>query len=205
MSREIRRVPPGWEHPRDDGTAWSSNRYIPLLDDYAGDLATWEAEATAWETEAAALPTTSPEGGDRIQTINATEIFAPLSPLAPSWKYEDKRFQPIATGFRDHGLAYATRAWFSANLSKRPSPEDYVAYRLDEATHFQIYETVSEGTPVSPVFADEPAMIAWLIAEGFSQDNAVAFVKTGWAPSARMIGSHMLENIHSAAFAVPKS
>ena len=32
------------------------------------------------------------------------------------------------------------------------------------ADHFQIYQTVSEGTPVSPVFASKEEMIEWMIA-----------------------------------------
>src|SRR3990167_5006015 len=37
------------------------------------------------------------------------------------------------------------------------------AWKDGEATYYQIYETVSEGTPVSPVFGTEDEMIKWLV------------------------------------------
>jgi hypothetical protein len=62
------------------------------------------------------------------------------------------------------------------------------AWTVEEATHYQIYETVSEGTPVSPVFETLPALIAWLANEaGYSQRAAEEFVKTGWAMSAAFV------------------
>jgi hypothetical protein len=77
-------------------------------------------------------------------------------------------------------------------------PPDPAYYRPDwkpeEMTHFQVYETVSEGTPVSPVFATREEVVAWLTAPGVvdrwgrneqGKSRAVAerFVRGGWAPS----------------------
>ncbi len=64
-----------------------------------------------------------------------------------------------------------------------PDPGYYRAAWDDEPTHYQIYETVSEGTPTSPVFASLDEMLAWLIGEGYSDYAARKFVKAGWAPS----------------------
>lgn len=52
-----------------------------------------------------------------------------------------------------------------------------------EATGYQIYETVSEGTPKSPVFANLDDMVVWLVSKGYSPSAAVAFANNGWAPS----------------------
>ena len=52
-----------------------------------------------------------------------------------------------------------------------------------EPTHIQIYETVSEGTPVSPVFADKSEMIEWLVGEGYSREAAEGFAKSEWTMS----------------------
>lgn len=61
------------------------------------------------------------------------------------------------------------------------------------ATWYQAYETVSEGTPISPPFATEDELIEWLSthADFWNQgprtwESAVRFVRGGWAPSAVM-------------------
>lgn len=56
-----------------------------------------------------------------------------------------------------------------------------------ERTHFQIYETVSEGTPVSPVFASLDSLTVWLIEQGYSKQAAIGFAKVGYVPS-MMVG-----------------
>lgn len=77
---------------------------------------------------------------------------------------------------------YCTYYW---EYSSPPNEEDYRAraWTADEATAYQVYETVSEGTPVSPVFATLDALIAWLIQQGHSAHAARAFAESGWAPS----------------------
>ena len=66
---------------------------------------------------------------------------------------------------------------------ERPTPEGYRPDFGDRATAYQMYETVSEGTPVSPVFATKVELIAWLMGKGHSRKAAEKFVELGWAPS----------------------
>jgi hypothetical protein len=91
------------------------------------------------------------------------------------------------------------------------SPPDRDYYRPwsdDEATWFQVWETVSEGTPVSPPFATEEELIEYLAengdfwdqkrrkepdwvriwggvpgVSGWGRQQAERFVKAAWAPS----------------------
>jgi hypothetical protein len=65
-----------------------------------------------------------------------------------------------------------------------PDP-DYYRPEWDETecTAYQVYETVSEGTPTSPVFQTEQETIDWLVGQGHSLSSATKFVKGGWAPS----------------------
>jgi hypothetical protein len=52
---------------------------------------------------------------------------------------------------------------------------------------WQVWETVSEGSPRSPVFAGRDSLVAWLVEhEDCSPVAADKFVEAGWAPS--MIG-----------------
>jgi hypothetical protein len=80
------------------------------------------------------------------------------------------------------------------------NPPDKEYYRPkwteEERTHFQIYETVSEGTPVSPVFASKVEMIDWLVAHGHTKSAAEQFADSGWAMSMVIIDGKMGENIH---------
>lgn len=43
MGREVRRVPRGWQHPKDE-----RGRYKPLFDNYAKRVRDWDRECEAW-------------------------------------------------------------------------------------------------------------------------------------------------------------
>ena len=59
-----------------------------------------------------------------------------------------------------------------------PNEESYrPKWSEQERTHFQIYETVSEGTPVSPIFADKQSLVLWLIKNGHSEKAARQFAE----------------------------
>ena len=83
--------------------------------------------------------------------------------------------------------------------SGNPPDEEYYRPAFEgEPTHYQIYETVSEGTPVSPVFETKDELAAWLVTEGYSTRAAAAFAKDGWAPSMAFCGGHIYKNIEAA-------
>lgn len=135
MGREIRRVPPGWEHPRDD-----TGRYKPLHDElYKVAAEDWMLEVISWA----------------------------------DGSHPDLQKDP------ELGARYFFWDWHGG-----PPDEEY--YRPDfteKPTHFQVYETVSEGTPTSPVFATTDEIVAWLVGEGHSRAAAEGFVKAKWCPS----------------------
>jgi hypothetical protein len=56
---------------------------------------------------------------------------------------------------------------------------------MDQAsrTAYQIYEDVSDGTPVSPVLESLEALQHWLLPQGYSKAAAEAFIAEGIAPS----------------------
>lgn len=66
---------------------------------------------------------------------------------------------------------------------------------------YQIWSTVSEGTPISPVFQNKESLIQWLVKGGTSIESARAFVESGWVPTG---GFHskkgMKENYDVATF-----
>lgn len=88
-----------------------------------------------------------------------------------------------------------------------PDRKYYRPYKDEEATWYQVYETVSEGTPVTPPFATQQELVEYLINNGdfwdqrrlakgddwgragWSKEEAENFVYgDGWAPSMVMEG-----------------
>jgi hypothetical protein len=86
----------------------------------------------------------------------------------------------------------------------RPSPDDYMPeWTEDEATHLMMYETVSEGTPISPAFATPEELAKWLTdnnasafgGHGASYDGWLRVAKGGFAPSLVMGGGVMVSGV----------
>jgi hypothetical protein len=77
-----------------------------------------------------------------------------------------------------------------------PPDADYYRPKWNEAdcTWVQVYETVSEGTPVTPPFSTKEELIDYLVQNGdlwdqkrgdgaWPRKSAESFVGIGWAPS----------------------
>ena len=87
------------------------------------------------------------------------------------------------------------RFWVWFNNGRPPDPEMYrPAWTEAEATWYQMYETVSEGTPVSPPFATKQELVDYLVEYGdywdqmrgdggWKRENAEGFVEREWAMS----------------------
>lgn len=164
MCREIRRVPPHWEHPRytrEDAPRPSLvGDYRPCHDqDYKTASLEWKEGFKQWEAG------THPEFGK----WRATEF----------WEYA---YPPDK---------YACRPAFT-----------------EMPTWYQVYETVSEGTPVTPAFETQEKLYLHLVTVGddwavnrgtgpFSRDAANAFVfEGGYAPSMIVIQSENKEEFY---------
>lgn len=160
MGREIRKVPPNWEHPkRDNGS------YQPMYDQSAGE------QFEEWL--------------DEFEAFKAKEL---------------------EEACKEYG--YDPSDPYSAFCDYNGGPPDHEYYRPnwkpEEATWLQVYETVSEGTPVSPPFATPEELIEYLVENGdfwdqkrradkrricgmncdpWPREQAERFVKTGFAVS----------------------
>lgn len=86
-----------------------------------------------------------------------------------------------------------------------PDPEYYRPEWADEdRTHVQFYETVSEGTPLSPPMPSLEALAEWLTLNKdfwdhgpMTPEQAEAFCKTGWAPSGVLAGGRYMTGIEA--------
>lgn len=75
-------------------------------------------------------------------------------------------------------------------------------FRRGAATCYQIYENVTEGTPVSPVFETLKDLIGWLIDAGYSREAAENFARSGCVPSLVVADGKIYSGIERAA--IPK-
>lgn len=154
MGREIRRVPPNWQHPKQDCRHYPpcGTCYQPMHDRNFEEAAReWVKEMIAWE--------------------NGTHKYLIED---PSRKKESPFY------------------W----MWEGPPPEKeyHVPYTKEEATWYQLYETVTEGTPVSPPFATKEELGNYLMTYGDDWDRKSGrggwskamvenFLKDEWAPS----------------------
>jgi len=130
MSREVRRVPKDWCHPKK-----SDGNYISLLDSYCADI--------------------------------------------------DEFREKIETDGLERAIEYFGGA---------PIKRDYMLADVpdSERTHYMMYETTSEGTPISPAFETPEELAHWLAdnkASAFADNTAdydhwLRVCKGGYAPSA---------------------
>lgn len=141
MSREVRMVKPGWEHPKDRQTG----NFLPLFGNtFERDLAAWEEEKLKFENR------------------------------------DDLRGK------------YTFEEWWG----ERPDLCDYMPqWEKSEATLYCMYETTSEGAPISPPFKTPEELASWLFlnkASAFGGQTAtyeawLNMIHVGWAPSGAVI------------------
>lgn len=68
-----------------------------------------------------------------------------------------------------------------------------------EGEGWQLWETVSEGSPISPVLPTREAFIEYLMTKGSTRSAAEAFTKQGWVPSGvSMGGGPLVSGIEAA-------
>ena len=90
-----------------------------------------------------------------------------------------------------------------------PPDEKYYLPETEEKTWYQMYENVSEGTPVTPPFATKEELIDYLVEYGtfwdqqdgkggWERKNAEHFVASGYAPSFLVIQNSQGMTIKSA-------
>jgi hypothetical protein len=169
MGREIRMVPPHWDHP-----IMADGQYQPMLDEtYESASAKWIAEFLDWHVKKAYPDYASPE--DRAM---------------PYWDWENMP----------------------------PDKAYYRTYSDAEATWFQVFETVTEGTPVTPPFATKEELIEYLAKNGdfwdqerartgrlqtagWGRESAEKFVDEGFAFTLMRVGGQVFEGGRDSALA----
>lgn len=127
MGREIRMVPPNWEHPTD-----ARGKYLPLHDK------THEQAMREYEDEYEMV-------ADADKQSSSKEELA----------------------------------------GSPPNPERYRPEYAEAPTHYQLYENVSEGTPLTPLFPDKETLVEYAVSEGLIRpESKQELLYTGSLPTA---------------------
>lgn len=89
-----------------------------------------------------------------------------------------------------HAESYKENPFYWDYAGMPPDKEYYrPEWTEEERTHYQMYETVSEGTPITPVFATLEELADYLVNVGtewggpWDRETAERFCKVGYAPS----------------------
>lgn len=231
MSREVRRVPLGWQHPVEHNPHWYFQANTPHgrskppsrlhgpTEHFVGLHGTPVSEAQAdWDRERSEW-----EAGEHQHLVwllgyHAAEGWVdhegnrkvtPYKVYAEDGETVEREFHPESV----------------ADLLAVYPYEDYAGSRPTEADHMPdcpegvelgwcLYETVSEGTPCTPVFATAEELIDHLATVGQDWDQvplrrsaAEALVSSGWMPSMIVAGGQMMRGAEDAdrIAALPKA
>lgn len=177
MGVQLYRVPAGWQHPTDDDFAGRERivAYGPPR------YAKWRPQFMDESWDAAMRSwwwERVVRGVQRAFGYWPSVLGLIDPPFAVRWRFKDK----------------APKYW-----NYRPR------WRERTRTHYQLYETVSEGTPISPVcssieqLADwcavQTGKPVWVGTEGMTRDEWLRFFsRGGWAPSAISSPEHGFEH-----------
>lgn len=183
MSREVRRVLIGWQHPVEHNPHWLFQRstpygmskpesllhgpteqFVSLSDDYPGAVASWEKDLQDvrdrtgfnWEWHVEYNLT-----GYRAAGESATE------PVVYPWDLDGDT--QVTVRDEDH----LSELLIARIEGQRPDPTNYMPVWDVPADELGwcLYQTVSEGTPVTPVFATADELIDHLCTVGQDWDQ----------------------------------
>ena len=152
MGREIRRVPPNWEHP----TSWEPGQgfgFQPMFDTSAEDaVAEWYRDRRRFWISKNLRTFIGPVY--RWLVDKKREGIIGKIRDAFVFRFDDLRLEAPTLKFEDWHREF-------------PDPESYrPRWKRGEATWYQVYETVSEGTPVTPPFETREELVEYLVERG---------------------------------------
>jgi len=191
MSREIRRVPANWQHPKgiykriDSGCYVFKEEYRPMNQGTHEDaIKSFEENVKEWMD------------GWRLWSQGlyldyGSKKKVPIAKKLKEWEQdliEERKKYKYTDDYRAaEMMKYRTGicSWEDVNgdLPRYPNPDDY----MPEGDWWQVFEEVSEGTPITPPFATAEELIDWMASNKdfwghqWSRDGAEQLVKDGSA------------------------
>lgn len=189
MSREVRRVPLGWKHPVEYNPHWQwqastpygrsrpasrlhgpTERFVPLYgESFTPAHEQWERERVEWgagkhEHLEFLMQYHSPEGF--LNKDGSRDTPKPYAVYADDGETVVREFFP-------QSVEELLAVYPYSEYAGEPTPETYMPdFDVPEdELGWVLYETVSEGTPVTPVFATPEELIDHLATVGMDYDQ----------------------------------
>lgn len=197
MGREIRRVPVDFQHPR----AWYETLNRPLF----GGVA-----EKRWKEARRPMFSRTLSEAQRDWDVEREEFLA-SEKAQRRWTQEDQDNWRERYPDRADWIVPGELVWASVEdyVGQRPADdEDGALYTPEDwppesERGWVVYETVSEGCPITPCFSTPDELIDWLATKGtewdspMSSEAAERFVKGGWAPSMMISGGVLSSALES--------
>lgn len=164
MGREIRRVPVGWEHPRstpENKPFYMDGRWLQIKPEYLQKYQPLHDKTLA----------------DAIKEYD--ELKAEWEAATPEQRKEKFYDDGDATTFEEVDYTSDPRQYADYYRPEWPA---------DAVMGYCMYETTSEGTPISPVFATKEELGDWLVTQGYSEGAIESFLRTEYAPTGAFMG-----------------
>lgn len=184
MSRDVRRVPLDYKHPTEFNPYWREHersfmglpkplsrlrgrreRFVGLMDGYAESLAEWEQkkadlanrEGHSWKFGIEYHLTGYQSHGDSKPVVR------------PFYLFEGENEEVVTVRDEDHLHELMT----TQHEHEKPNPEHYMPVFDVPASDlgWVLYETVSEGTPVTPIFKTAEELVDHLATVGQDWDQ----------------------------------
>jgi hypothetical protein len=103
------------------------------------------------------------------------------------WNAEKKIIK--AAGLPDNWGTCPSCQGDGKDLSMKKQYDEWKSEEPPKGEGYQIWETVSEGSPISPVFADPEKLADWMVendeslTKNTTKEQWIKFISEGWAPS----------------------
>lgn len=165
MGREVRRVPAHWEHPK-----------YPSDPRRLGGM----------------VPTNRAGGYRPMYAYDFDECVEEWKRELQAWmdNYDNWEAGKPGTYHTEEDIEkYVYFDTYAGPPPPPPNPYEYMGNQDLENGWYALYETVSEGTPLSPSFETAEELVDWLATNKDywghtrSRENAEGMVRHGWAPS----------------------
>jgi hypothetical protein len=190
MGREIKHVSLDFDHPI--GKAWPGyiNEHWKECPDCKGNGNTKAMEYLAEVTRSLVWHIDRLKGDDYDRIGELTTGLCGRPPTGRLFGHDSiDEWNARTTIIKAAGLDSETWGYCPTCNGEGCAPENMEAYKNWKEINppagdgWQVWETVTTGSPVSPVFATADELIVWLITEGYRPEAARAFVEKEWVPS----------------------
>lgn len=163
MGIELRFVDSDWEHPKLKG---HPDGYQPMFDeDFENAISKWIEEYTLWKSGM------YPNQREHVAYMKLGELYGyQTEEFEEAYKlFSAGRHPDQEELMKPEDYIYEYPFWKCTDFP--PNPRFYRLKPFKKPSWYQIYENVTEGTPISPKFATKEDLVEYLVSQGTFWDQ----------------------------------